>query len=203
MMANEKPAKAWKPIRIFLAMACVLWLAACSGPGGEASRTASAESSAARPAPIAGSGLSPPVQGDAQVLGVLQVMDENEIALARQASQRNLGGASAEFALAMQQRHEQMLASTRALSPQPSEQANALRARGEATVASLKLEDDLNAYRNAFLASAAADYADALRIIDAELLPVVHAEPVRVHVQETRRLFAQGYEQAQAAASTR
>jgi|GEM_PF-1007999 len=203
MMPNANPAKAWKPVRILLPMVCALSLAACSGPGGEASRTAAAESPAARPAPIAGSGLSPPVQGDAQVLGVLQVLDENEIDLARQALQRELGGSSAEFALAMQQRHEQMLARTRALSPQPSEQANALRARGEATAASLKLEDDLNAYRNAFLASAAADYADALRIIDAELLPVVREDPIRVHVQEARRLFAQGYEQAQAAASTR
>lgn len=187
----------------WLAVACALSVAACSRPGGEASRTAPTQASAPSPAPIAGSGLSPPVQGDAQVLGVLQVLDENEIALAQQAMQRKLGGSSAEFAQAMAQRHEQMLARTRELSPQSSEQASALRARGEATVASLKLEDDLNAYRNAFLASAAADYSDALRIIDAELLPVVRADAVRVHVQETRRQFAQGYEQAQAAVSTR
>lgn len=186
-----------------LAIGCAAALAACSGPGDTGSRTASAQSPGPARAPIAGNGLSEPLRGDAQVLGVLEVLDENAIAQARQALQHSPQGPTGQFARDMLQRHEQMLARTRALSPQRSEQGAALRARGEATVASLRLESDPNAYRNALMASVAADYADALRIIDAELLPAARGEPVRAHVQEARRLFAQGYELAQAAASTR
>ncbi|HEY0333731.1 MAG TPA: hypothetical protein VGC74_08485 [Stenotrophomonas sp.] len=186
-----------------LAVGGLLGLVACSGPGGDASRTASAESPATTPAPVTGGGLAGPVKGDAQALGVLQALDENEIDLANAALERDIGGSTATFAQTMAQRHGESLARTRELSPQQSEQSNAVRARGQARAASLKLEDDLNSYRNAFLASANADYADALRTIDAELLPAVQGDAARAHVQEVRRLFAEGYERAQAAASTR
>lgn len=192
-----------RPRGCLLGACLLLSLAACSGPGGEASRTAPDTSPQPTAAPVGGAGLAAPVSGDAQALGVLQVLDENEIALAGQALDRQVGGSTAAFAREMLQRHGETLARTQRLSPQESEQSAALRARGQAATAALQLEEDPNAYRNAFVAAANVDYADALRIIDAELLPAVQDPSVRAHVQEVRRLFATGYERAQAAASSR
>jgi len=185
-------------------VACVLAIVGCSRqPGDGAAAVEAAPTRTQAPAPIAGNGLSAPVSGDAQALGVLEVLDENGIALARQAMQRSPVGPMASFAQEMTQRHEQMLARTRALSPQSSEQSAALRARGQAAAASIDLEDGADAYRNAFMGTVAADYGDAVRIIDTELLPAARSEATRAHLQEARRLFAQGYEQARAAASSR
>lgn len=178
-------------------------LAGCGGPGSEASRTAPQVSPTARPASISGAGLGTPVQGDAQVLGMLAAFEQNEIDLARQAIARQLGGGSDAFARQMLQDHERALADVQQHAPQDSEQSRALRARGEATTASVGMEDDLNAYRNAFLKAAAADYGDALKLMDAEWLPAAQSEQTRTYLTGVLKRLAHDFERAQAAVSTR
>jgi len=178
-------------------------LVGCGGPGSEASRTAPQVAAVPRPAEIAGGGLGTPVQGDAQVLGMLAAFEQNEIDLARQAIARKLGGGSDEFARQMLQDHERALADVQQRSPQDSEQSRAFRARGQATTASVGMEEDLNAYRNAFLKAAAADYGDALKLMDAEWLPAAQSEQTRTYLTGVRKRLAHDFERAQAAVSTR
>lgn len=178
-------------------------LSACGGPGSEASRTAPEVASTPHPASVSGAGLSEPVKGDARVLGMLAAFEQNEIDLAEQAIARKLGGGSDDFARQMLRDHQRALADVQARSPQESEQSHALRARGQATTASVGMEDDLNAYRNAFLKAAAADYADALKMMDAEWLPAASSEDTRTYLTGVRGRLAHDFERAQAAISTR
>jgi len=86
--------------------------------------------------------------------------------------------------------HEQALSQTHARAPAESDLAQAVLARGEATMASVQLEEDPHAYRHAFLATAAADYADALAIVDQALLPVAQTPAARAYLTDARRRLA-------------
>lgn len=186
-----------------LALFAAAWLAGCGGPGSDASRTAPQVAPTPRPASIPGAGLGAPVQGDAQVLGMLAAFEQNEIDLARQALERHLGGDGEDFAKQMLRDHERALADVQQLSPEQSEQSAALRARGQARVASVGMEEDLNAYRNAFLKATVADYSDALKLMDAQWLPVAQSEQTRAYLAGARKRLAHAYERAQAVVSTR
>ncbi|OUL25919.1 hypothetical protein BV378_14385 [Nostoc sp. RF31YmG] len=178
-------------------------MAACGGPGSETSRTAPQVASAPRTAPITGAGLGEPLQGDAQVLGVLAAFEQNEIELARQAIARGVGGHSEDFARGMLRDHERALAEVQQRGAQESEQSRAYRARGQATTASAGMEDDANSYRNAFLKAATADYGDALKAMDTQWLPAAQSDDTRTYLTATRRRLAEAFERAQAAVSTR
>lgn len=134
---------------------------------------------------------------------MLAAFEQNEIDLARQALDRHLGGDAENFARAMLQDHERALADVQQHSPAASEQSAALRARGQARVASVGMEEDLNAYRNAFLKATVADYSDALKLMDAQWLPVAKGEQTRAYLAGARKRLAHAYERAQAVVSTR
>lgn len=174
------------------------WTVACLALACGACGPSPAPSAAARIEGIAAN--THPVSGDAQALGVLAAVDESEAALARQALGRQVDPHLAAFANTMLHHHQQALAQTRALGAATSERADDLLARGRATTAAVQLSDDTAAsYRHAFFATAAADYADALAVVDRELLPVARTANTRAYLADARRRLAQRHALAEAA----
>ncbi|MCC8468759.1 DUF4142 domain-containing protein [Xanthomonas phaseoli] len=185
----------------------MLSLTACDRPGGDASRTAPAVSPEPTAAPVSGSGATELAKGDGAVLGVLAAIDDNEIALAKQAIEQDLGGATGEFAQQMLHDHEANLEKTKSLGASESPRAQAIRAKGKAAVEALSktltLPDGKDAYRNAFMRTMVIDHGDTIKIIDAELLPAAESAPVKQHLEQTRRVVSAHFERAHAVSSSK
>ncbi|MBB5863817.1 DUF4142 domain-containing protein [Xanthomonas sp. 3058] len=185
----------------------MLTLTACDRPGGDASRTAPSVSPEPTAAPVSGTGAAELAKGDGGALGVLAAIDENEIALAKQAIEQDLGGATAEFAQQMLHDHQANLEKTKALGAKDSSRADAMRAKGKAAVEALAktltLPDGKDAYRNGLLSTMVSDHGDTLKIIDSELLPAAESAPVKQHLEETRRVVSAHFERAHAVSSSR
>ncbi|MBO9766195.1 MULTISPECIES: DUF4142 domain-containing protein [Xanthomonas] len=185
----------------------MLSLTACDRPGGDASRTAPAVSPEPTAAPVSGSGATELAKGDGAVLGVLAAIDDNEIALAKQAIEQDLGGATGEFAQQMLHDHEANLEKTKSLGASESPRAQAIRAKGKAAVEALSktltLPDGKDAYRNAFMRTMVIDHGDTIKIIDSELLPAAESAPVKQHLEQTRRVVSAHFERAHAVSSSK
>ncbi|MBO9787267.1 DUF4142 domain-containing protein [Xanthomonas phaseoli] len=185
----------------------MLSLTACDRPGGDASRTAPAVSPEPTAAPVSGSGATELAKGDGAVLGVLAAIDDNEIALAKQAIEQDLGGATGEFAQQMLHDHEANLEKTKSLGASESPRAQAMRAKGKAAVEALSktltLPDGKDAYRNAFMRTMVIDHGDTIKIIDSELLPAAESAPVKQHLEQTRRVVSAHFERAHAVSSSK
>ncbi|MGV7195521.1 DUF4142 domain-containing protein [Xanthomonas axonopodis] len=185
----------------------MLTLTACDRPGGDASRTAPAVSPEPTAAPLSGSGATELAKGDGAVLGVLAAIDENEIALAKQAIGQDLGGSTGPFAEQMLHDHQANLEKTRALGAKDSPRADAVRAKGKAAVEALEktltLPDGKDAYRNAFMRNMVIDHGDTIKILDSELLPAAESAPVKQHLEETRRVVSAHFERAHAVSSSK
>ncbi|MEA9738925.1 DUF4142 domain-containing protein [Xanthomonas campestris pv. raphani] len=192
---------------IAASLLAMLSLSACDRPGGDASRTAPAVSPEPTAAPVSGTGATELAKGDGGALGVLAAIDENEIALAKQAIAQDLGGANDEFAKQMLHDHEANLEKTKALGATDSPRADAMRAKGKAAVDALEktltLPDGKDAYRNAFMRTMVTDHADTIKILDAELIPAAETGPVKAHLEETRRVVSAHFERAHSVSSSR
>lgn len=147
---------------ITASLLAMLSLTACDRPGGDASRTAPAVSPEPTAAPVSGNGATELAKGDSAVLGVLAAIDDNEIALAKQAIAQDLGGATGEFAQQMLHDHQANLEKTKSLGATESPRAQAMRAKGKAAVEALSktltLPDGKDAYRNAFMRNMVIDH---------------------------------------------
>ncbi|UXA71304.1 DUF4142 domain-containing protein [Xanthomonas prunicola] len=196
-----------KSTLITASLLAMLSLTACDRPGGDASRTAPALSPEPTAAPVSGSGATELAKGDGAVLGVLAAIDENEIALAKQAIEQDLGGATGDFAQQMLHDHEANLEKTKSLGVAQSPRAEAMRAKGKAAVEALSktltLPDGKDAYRNAFMRTMVIDHGDTIKIIDSELLPAAESAPVKQHLEETRRVVSAHFERAHAVSSSK
>ncbi|ALS93522.1 DUF4142 domain-containing protein [Xanthomonas oryzae] len=196
-----------KSTLIPVSLLAMLSLTACDRPGGDASRTAPAVSPEPTAAPVSGSGATELAKGDGAVLGVLAAIDENEIALAKQAIEQDLGGATGDFAQQMLHDQEANLERTKSLGAAESPRAQAMRAKGKAAVEALSktltLPDGKDAYRNAFMRTMVIDHGDTIKIIDSELLPAAESAPVKQHLEETRRVVSAHFERAHAVSSSR
>lgn len=192
-----------QPLRWVGALAVVLSLGACGGPGDEASRTAPAVSPAPTPAPTGGTGLTAPASSDASVLGALVAIDQNMIDLSQDAIARHVGGGTEDFAREMAQAYQADLEKARTLGAGGGAQAQALRARGQGALHGISQEDEENPYRNAFLAAITLEHANALKLLDAELIPGAKSDEVRAYLSGARKSIAERYERAQAESSTR
>ncbi|OOX15811.1 DUF4142 domain-containing protein [Xanthomonas axonopodis] len=192
---------------ITASLLAMLSLTACDRPGGDASRTAPAVSPEPTAAPVSGSGATELAKGDSAVLGVLAAIDDNEIALAKQAIAQDLGGATGEFAQQMLHDHQANLEKTKSLGATESPRAQAMRAKAKAAVEALSktltLPDGKDAYRNAFMRNMVIDHGDTIKIIDSELLPAAESAPVKQHLEETRRVVSAHFERAHAVSSSK
>ncbi|WIX06415.1 DUF4142 domain-containing protein [Xanthomonas oryzae] len=196
-----------KSTLIPVSLLAMLSLTACDRPGGDASRTAPAVSPEPTAAPVSGSGATELAKGDGAVLGVLAAIDENEIALAKQAIEQDLGGATGDFAQQMLHDQEANLERTKSLGAAESPRAQAMHAKGKGAVEALSktltLPDGKDAYRNAFMRTMVIDHGDTIKIIDSELLPAAESAPVKQHLEETRRVVSAHFERAHAVSSSR
>ncbi|WP_166763450.1 DUF4142 domain-containing protein [Xanthomonas euroxanthea] len=196
-----------KSLLVATSLLAMLSLTSCDRPGGDASRTAPAVSPEPTAAPVSGTGATELAKGDAAVLGVLVALDENEIALAKQAIAQDLGGATDTFAKQLLHDHEANLEKSKALGATDSPRADAMRAKGKAAVDALAktatLPDGKDAYRNAFMRTMVSDHGDTIKIIDAELLPAAESAPVKQHLEESRRVVSAHFERAHAVSSSR
>lgn len=178
-------------------------VAACGKPGDDTSRTAPSTAAEPVPAPVGGTGIEAPAEGNAAVLGSLAAIEQNLIDITAHGQAHNLGGATAEFADAMHAAYQQDLAATQALGARDSDASKAIRARATGTLESLSAQTEENPYRNAFMAALTKEHAEALKIIDAELVPAADSEEVKRHLGEIRSAIAERYERAQAVISSR
>ncbi|MFA0924454.1 DUF4142 domain-containing protein [Xanthomonas fragariae] len=196
-----------KSTLVAASLLAIVTLTACDRPGGDASRTAPSVSPEPTPAPISGSGATELAKGDGGALGVLAAIDENEIALAKQAIDQDLGGTTAEFAQQMLHDHEANLEKTKALGATNSPRADAMRAKGKAAVEALSktltLPDGKDAYRNGFMRNMVMDHGDTIKILDSELLPAAESAPVKQYLEQTRRVVAVHFERAHAVSSSK
>ncbi|MCE4370847.1 DUF4142 domain-containing protein [Xanthomonas hortorum] len=196
-----------KSLLVATSLFAMLTLTACDRPGGDASRTAPAVSPEPTAAPVSGTGAAELAKGDGAVLGVLAALDENEIALAKQAIAQDMGGATDAFARQMLHDHEANLEKCKALGATGSARADAMRAKGKASADALSqtltLPDGKDAYRNGFMRTMVIDHGDTIKIIDSELLPAAESAAVKQHLEESRRVVSAHFERAHAVSSSK
>lgn len=192
-----------KRYRLVFAVPVLFAVAACNDPGDQASRTAPATSPEPATAPITGQ-VQQPVADQHEALGVLNAINANEIALSQQLIERGITGPLAEFAQQMIDQHRENRDRTAELGATTTgAQIEVQRAKGQAALDALAREKDKSAYMNAYIAAMVRDHADALAILDAELIPAARDLPVRQHLEQTRAHVARHLERAQSLAGAR
>ncbi|KFN48243.1 DUF4142 domain-containing protein [Arenimonas composti] len=140
------------------------------------------------------------VTDERAALGVLNAINEHEIAASRQAIEKGVDGEVAEYARMMIDAHTQNREQTLALSPDPSAAPVQLQvAEGEARRNRLA-ENDGDAYARAYVDAMIADHSAALTKLDEQLIPAAQSADVREHLTVTREHVAHHLEQARALA---
>ncbi len=140
------------------------------------------------------------------MLGVLAAIDENEIALAKQAIEQDLGGATGDVAQQMLHDQEANLEQTKSLgAAEPACPSYARQGQGGSgsAVQNADLARWQDAYRNAFMRTMVIDHGDTIKIIDSELLPAAESAPVKQDLEQTRRVVSAHFERAHAVSSSR
>lgn len=184
-----------------LAIACAL--AACDRPGGEMSRTAPAEAPEPATAQIAGRS-GPPVADARIALGLLNRIDEGEIASSQQLLDRGITGPLADFAQLLINQHREALAKTTDMGAATGgPMIDAQRSRNQAELDALNAQHDAGAYMNAYVAAMVRDHSDTLVLLDKELIPAADDAAVKEYLLAARRMAAAHLEQAQSLASAR
>lgn len=132
---------------------------------------------------------------DRSALGVLNAINDHEIALGKQALEKHVGDAVAKHAQRMIDEHGRNRTQTDALNPNPdSADARAQAAAGRKILDQLS-EKSGDAYRQAYVQAMVAGHTDALSTLDQRLLPAATNPQVQAHLQRTRERIAQHLEQ--------
>lgn len=157
-------------------------------PGSDAVRPTDGGSS------MPGDGMS--VADEREALGVLNAINEHEVAAGRQALEKGVQGPVAEYAQMMIDAHTANREQTMALNPDPSAAA----ARDQAAKGQAKRDalagHDGDAYSRAYVEAMVADHEQALATLDATLIPAAQSADVREHLEVTRQHVADHLERA-------
>lgn len=128
---------------------------------------------------------------DAEILGAMNAIDENEIAAANAAKKEKMGKRAMAYSKMLRKQHSAHFDDTRKLSkklgmnPVSSQTADDLRANGAKELATLvPLEG--KEFEKAYIDAMVTGHTDALQLIDAELLPAAKNDEVRAHVNAFR-----------------
>lgn len=194
-----------------LALALVS-LTACNRDEADAVPTANETppSTAEQPAPVAPAEAPAPAEpapaaamGEGEALGMLQAINEHEIAAAEQAKSKNVTGKVLDYANMMHAEHSKNMADTKALDGQngvtigSNAEVDAQRSKSQAELATLgALEGD--AYAKAYIDAMVKGHTEALAALDGKLIPAAKAEPVKAHLTTTREHVAKHLEAAKA-----
>jgi predicted outer membrane protein len=180
----------------------LLSLAACSQPGDEASRTAPATSPEPRTASIPGQ-TGEPTRDPAQIAGVVAAISDTEIAISQIIIDRNIEGPLRDFAQQLQAAHRKIQEKAVALNASKAGERVALQqGKAKTEIESLSQEQDDQALMNAYIAAVVRDHGDALKQLDAELIPAAEGE-LKTFLEDARKQIAAQLEEAQALASAR
>ena len=128
---------------------------------------------------------------DAEILGAINAIDENEIAAANAAKKEKMGKQAMSFSKMLRKQHSANFDATRKLSkklgisPVSNQTADDLRSDGAKERATLvPLEG--KAFEKAYIDAMVSGHSDALQLIDAELLPAAKNDEVRDHLNAFR-----------------
>ena len=188
-----------------LALACILSLGACrdnpdvTADSDNAAATAPGATTAGSEMPsssvpedtAAGPGMTQNLSNaERSALGVLNAINDHEIAAGRQALEKNMAGDVADYARLMIEEHTRNKEQTNAFQPDAnSGDAKAQAKKGEASLQQLagKSGDD---YRKAYIDAMVAGHTEALAALDDKLIPAVAEPQAKAHLQQTREHVA-------------
>lgn len=135
---------------------------------------------------------------EAAALGVLNAINEHEIAASEQALSKNVTGEVADYARMMIEQHTENRTKTSALNPDEQAQlAQAQRQKSEQERATLDQQDG-EAYTRAYVDAMVKGHTEALAMLDQQLIPAAQREEVRQHLTTTREHVARHLEEARA-----
>lgn len=131
-------------------------------------------------------------------LGVLNAINDHEIAAGEQALSKGVTGAVAEYAQMMIDQHSDNRSKTTALGPDPSAPAaETQKQKGETELSMLDAMSG-DAYAKAYIDAMVKGHADALAALDTQLIPAATRPEVRDHFATTRDHVADHHERAKA-----
>ncbi|MDH5835656.1 DUF4142 domain-containing protein [Luteimonas kalidii] len=134
--------------------------------------------------------------GEDEALGVLNAINEHEIAAGEQALEKGVEGPVADYARMMIEEHTRNREQTSALGADSgSPQARQQMQKGERQLATLGALDG-DAYRQAYVEAMVAGHTEALASLDQRLIPAATSEDARAHLQTTREHVARHLELA-------
>ncbi len=156
-------------------------------------------------ATVADAGGTPPAAGAASAtpdersaLGVLNAINEHEIAAGNQALEKGVSGDTRSFAELMIQAHTENRDKTTTFNPDTQgADAGMQRQKGESELAALdKLSGD--AYAKAYVDAMVKGHTEALAALDQKLIPKATTQAVKDHLAATREHVANHLERAKA-----
>ncbi|WP_313400884.1 DUF4142 domain-containing protein [Stenotrophomonas sp.] len=192
-----------------LSLACTIALAGCRG---EPDHPAQSDPSASTPATASAAGTANPdaaaekptmpdqSAGERSALGVLNAINDHEIAAGRQALEKNVKGDVAGYAQLMIDEHTRNKGQTNALNPDnQSADAKTQAAAGQALLDQMNSKQG-DAYSKAYVAAMITGHTDALAALDDKLIPATASPQAKAHLQQTREHVARHLAQAHALA---
>ncbi|WP_411832067.1 DUF4142 domain-containing protein [Pseudoxanthomonas mexicana] len=147
--------------------------------------------------PVAGESVAAS-EAERGALGVLNAINEHEIATAEQALARTLPDDVAAYARRMIDEHSRNRDQTARFNPDAAAPA-AIAQRDKAAAAREQLGASADAgYTRAYVEAMVRDHTEALAALDNDLIPAAESDAVREHLTTTRGHVAAHLEQAQA-----
>lgn len=203
----------------FAALSFALLLAACGDRQPDADRAAADPVPATDPT-MADAGQtdgdttsdSPDVQADGTVtsgsapaertaLGVLNAINDHEIAAGQQALKKGVKGDIADYARMMIDQHTENRSKTTSLNPDAAAaDAQAQQQKGEAELAALEAKSGED-YSRAYVDAMVKGHTEALAALDGKLIPAASSPAMREHLTQTRGHVAEHLERAKALAA--
>ncbi|WP_313271988.1 DUF4142 domain-containing protein [Stenotrophomonas sp.] len=123
-------------------------------------------------------------------LGVLNAINDHEIAAGRQAQEKKVTGDVADYAQLMIDEHTRNKEQTNALNPDAnSAEAKDQAAKGQAQLQQMAANNG-DAYRKAYVDAMIDGHAEALAMLDEKLIPSAAGPQAKAHLQQTREHVA-------------
>lgn len=211
-----------RPLHLALLATGALALAACrndspnpderspGASGATASTAAPADGSAAQTLPGEGPGMgtAPDATADAQgvatagaergALGVLNAINDHEIAAGRQALDKGVQGPVADYARTMIEEHSRNREKTLAMNPDSeAADARAQRRKGEQQLQALAGRQG-EEYSRAYVQAMVQGHEEALAALDGKLIPAATTSEAVTHLRKSREHVAMHLQQARA-----
>ncbi|HKP96692.1 MAG TPA: DUF4142 domain-containing protein [Fibrobacteria bacterium] len=137
---------------------------------------------------------------EAEILGVVLAVDDNEIAAASKAEKKQLSADARSYANMLHKQHAENADQTRklgkqlGLKPVGTPTADQLRAQGKAELKALSAMQGKD-FEKAYIDAMVQGHTDALQLIDAQLIPSAQSEALQKHLAATRDHVAAHLEQ--------